>query len=344
MSYPSGSEATKAETPRFRALISSMFGGETPATMSERASQSRRRKVLALCAFVAVLTAVYAFVGDRTLWGEWISVAPPAVWGILLLPSIVRLRSWMLFAVVTSFVVLESEWPRIGAREAPSRETIRVVSWNIGAGNRGWAKAVTSLDPDIVLVQESMKPGAIEDGFHWYGSLDPGTLSRFPAERLPTASVGPWTDPQLLLMEIQGRRVLVANVRLMLPSVVIQLVDPLNERPQENYRARTAQYEKLAKLLQSTAERTGVSAILLGGDFNIPAQMPSLGPLRGFLHDAWRISGSGFGATVPEFRPLVRVDQIWLSREIEPVSVRVVRIEGSDHRAVVADVRFPRAP
>jgi hypothetical protein len=38
--------------------------------------------------------------------------------------------------------------------------------------------------------------------------------------------------------------------------------------------------------------------------------------------------------------PLARVEQIWLSREIEPVSVRVVRIEGSDHRTVAADLSF----
>jgi endonuclease/exonuclease/phosphatase (EEP) superfamily protein YafD len=311
--------------------------------MTERASQLRRRKVLALCVFVAALAAVYVFVGDRTIWGEWISVAPPVVWGVLLLPSVVRLRSWLLFSFLVSFVALASEWPQMGAKATPS-ETIRVVTWNIGAGNKGWAEAVMKLEPDIVLAQESMKPVAVADGFHWYGALDPGTLSRFPAERLPTERVGPWTDPQLLLMEIQGRKVLVANVRLMLPSVVIQLVDPLEENPLENYRARTAQYEKLAKLLQSTAERTGATAILLAGDFNIPAQMPSLDPIRGFLHDAWRMSGSGWGATVPEFLPLTRVDQLWLSREIEPVSVRVVRIEGSDHRAVVADLRFREAP
>jgi len=66
--------------------------------------------------------------------------------------------------------------------------------------------------------------------------------------------------------------------------------------------------------------------------------MPSLEPLRGFLEDAWRISGSGWGGTVPEFLPLVRIDQLWLSREIRPVAVRVVRLPGSDHRAVVTDL------
>jgi endonuclease/exonuclease/phosphatase (EEP) superfamily protein YafD len=306
--------------------------------------KNRCRRVIALCVFVAALGAVYAFVGDRTVWGEWISVAPPAVWGALLLPSVVRLRSGLLFAVVASFVVFLTEWPRIAPRRAPPGETIRVVSWNIGAGNRGWAEAVMPLEPDIVLVQEDMKPATLEKGFQWYGTLDPGTLSRFPAKVLPTERVGPWMDPQLLSMEIQGRKVLVANVRLMLPSVVIQLVDPLNERPIENHRARLAQYEKLARLLQSTAEKTSASAIVLAGDFNIPARAPSLDPLRGFLEDAWRVSGSGWGATVPEFLPLARVDQLWLSREIEPVSVRVVRLDGSDHRAVVADLSFREAP
>ena len=198
--------------------------------MSGRHAASPRRRlgsVIALGAFLAILAAVYAFVGDRTLWGEWISVAPPALWGVLLLPSAVRLRSFVLLGALGAFLAVTSEWPRFGAGEAFSLETIRVVSWNIGAGNGAWADAVMQVDPDIVLVQEGVKPVAIEDGFHWYGTLDPGTLSRFPAEVLPTEKVGPWVDPQLLLMEIRGRKVLVANVRLMLPSVVIQLVDPL---------------------------------------------------------------------------------------------------------------------
>jgi hypothetical protein len=303
-------------------------------------SKRGRRPTVALATFVLVLTVVYTLVGDRTIWGEWVSVAPPVVWGVLLLPSVVRLRSRILLVALVAFLALTSEWPRFGGENTKSTETIRVVSWNIGAGNATWAESVMRLEPDIVLAQESMKPVAIEDGYHWYGTLDPGTLSRFPAEVLPTEKVGPWLDPQLLLMEVQGRKVLVVNVRLMLPSVVIQLVNPLEENPVENYEARVGQYEKLAKLLQSTAERTGADAIVLAGDFNVPAETASLEPLREFLSDTWRVAGSGFGATVPEFLPLARVDQIWVSREIRAVSVRVVRVEGSDHRAVVADVRF----
>jgi endonuclease/exonuclease/phosphatase (EEP) superfamily protein YafD len=305
---------------------------------SPRFRDPRRAKALALSLFIGALAAVYALVGDRTLWGEWISAAPPMIWGVLLLPSAVRLRSGMLLAAIVLFVALTSEWPRLGPGAEPPARTLRVVSWNIGAGNGDWAEAVLALDPDVVFVQEGMKPAAIPEGYHWYGTLDPGTLSRFSAEVLPTESVGPWTPPQLLSMDLGETKVLVANVRLMLPSVVIQLVNPFEEDPRKNYRARVAQYGKLAALLESTAERTGARAILLAGDFNVPARMPSLQPLRGFLDDAWRISGSGWGGTVPEFLPLVRIDQLWLSRNIRPVAVRVVRLPGSDHRAVVADL------
>lgn len=68
--------------------------------------------------------------------------------------------------------------------------------------------------------------------------------------------------------------------------------------------------------------------------------MPSLDPLRSILDDAWLTAGTGWGATVPEFLTLTRIEQIWVSREIQPLSVRVVRIEGSDHRAVIADLLF----
>jgi endonuclease/exonuclease/phosphatase family metal-dependent hydrolase len=45
-------------------------------------------------------------------------------------------------------------------------------------------------------------------------------------------------------------------------------------------------------------------------------------------------------ATMPEDLPLVRLDHLWLSSQIEPISVRAVRLAGSDHQAVVADIKF----
>ena len=299
---------------------------------------SKTRPALLIIVWVTIvfLSVTYLFVGDRTVWGAWISVAPPILVTLLLVPTIMRTKSWIAATLLVAFLATTTEWPRFGTETAASRDTLRLVSWNIGAGNSSWASAVESLDPDIVLAQESSKPILMWGEFTWTGTPDPGTLTRFPVEVLPTEKVGPWVEPQLLLVEMRGKKVLLANVRLMLPSVVIQLVAPFEERPLENYRVRTAQYEKLVALVLSTAETTGADAIIIAGDFNIPARMQSIAPLREF-QDAWKVAGSGWGATVPEFLPLTRIDHVWMSENIEIVSVHVRRLAGSDHRAVVVD-------
>lgn len=92
-------------------------------------------------------------------------------------------------------------------------------------------QALKAYQPDIILIQEGLKPLEPWEGFTWYGTPDPGVLTRFPAEILSTEKVGPWTEPQLLLVDIRGKGLIVANVRLMLPSVIVRIVHPLSENP-----------------------------------------------------------------------------------------------------------------
>ena len=289
------------------------------------------------CLIVLALGMAYEVVGDQTIWGAWISIVPSLIWVILLLPSAVRLRSWLVGVFLVAFLLLTVEWPRLGGARTPPQDTVRLISWNIGAGNMNWIESLEEYTPDIVLVQESITPLQVWDDFQWYGTLDPSTLTRFSAEVLPTEKVGPWTEPQLLLVEIQDRQVLVANLRLMLPSVAIQLLDPLGERPLENYRARIRQYENLAQLVKETAEKTKADSIIVAGDFNVPATMHSLSPLRDFLRDGWLAAGRGWGPTTPTFLPVTRVDQVWVSPDLELISVRVHRLAGSDHRGLIVD-------
>lgn len=166
--------------------------------------------MVVVCLAITLLTVTYLFVGDETLWGAWLSMAPPILWAVALVPTVFRLRSWLAATFLLGFVAMTSEFPRLGAKTQASEDTFRLVSWNIGA-------------------------------------------------------------------------------------------------------------------------------TILAGDFNVPARMPSLAPLREFLRDAWRAAGHGWGATMPEFLPLSRIDHVWVSENIEVVSVRVRRLPGSDHRAVIVD-------
>lgn len=56
-----------------------------PSKMKDSANKSRRWPVVLACAIAIGLVVLYRFVGDRTYWGAWITIAPPVVWCVLLL-------------------------------------------------------------------------------------------------------------------------------------------------------------------------------------------------------------------------------------------------------------------
>ena len=237
-----------------------------------------------------------------------------------------------------NFRVATNRHARVAAGANDSSRNVEHRGWKQELGASG-----TSVRAGYRSRSGEHEAVTIDGGFEWYGSLDPGTLSRFPTEVLETERIGPWTDPQLLLMEIQGRRVLVANVRMMLPSVVIQLVaHSTNDRSQTirpaSRSTRTSPPLDVDRRARPRRRDSPRRRLQYSSAYAVSP------PLRDFLSDAWLRSGSGWGATVPEFFPLARIDQIWISRGIQPVSVRVVRVEGSDHRAVIADLSVGQDP
>jgi hypothetical protein len=139
-----------------------------------KSSRYRRAQIVVVCAGIALLAFVYRVVGDDTVWGAWIAIVPPVFIAVILIPTTLRLRSWTVAAFVLAFLASASEWPRTGPTQPDLDETLRLASWNIGAGNTEWASAVQPLEPDFVLVQESSKPASAWDGFDWFGTLEPG--------------------------------------------------------------------------------------------------------------------------------------------------------------------------
>ncbi len=154
----------------------------------------RSAAAAALVAIALTLNALY-LVGDRTWWGEWVSIWPPLGWLVLLLPAVIRTRSRIGLALLLLLMGLYAEWPRFGRAFNPPDDAIRIVVWNVAGDARSWDH-LRALNADLILVQESAggPPGPWE-GYEWHGTLDPGVLSRFPAEPLPTRRVGPWTEP-----------------------------------------------------------------------------------------------------------------------------------------------------
>lgn len=75
---------------------------------------------------------------------------------------------------------------------------------------------------------------------------------------------------------------------------------------------------------------------VMAGDFNSPAGDGIFQEISERYNDSFRAVGVGFGNTAPVGLPLHRIDQIWATPELAPVTSFVVEAT-SDHKMVVAD-------
>lgn len=307
------------------------------------------------------LAVVYRTAGDLATWSECLTVWPPMLWCVILVPRLavlaVRRRGRELAAslgLLVLFLAIAMEWPRISftrpADEAPGGRRIRVVSWNV-AGRTPFG-TMEAWAPDLCLLQEigALSPKDLRGywaGWQWVNGIDPGALSRWPVTRLPTRTVGPWTEPQVLRLDLPGgQRMVVVNVRLMLPAFVVAVA--AFEKPSfaglgEAHRQRLRQFAELSALLRETLTQEGTRTALLCGDFNTPGGSRSLEPLRAVVEDVWPRAGQGWGATMTEWMPVSRIDQCWATPDLRPLAARVVR-GPSDHRALLVDVELPASP
>lgn len=310
--------------------------------------------LLTIVILLGSLAVLYRTVGDRTLWGECLTVWPPLLWCAVLAPRLVVVvvrrqgkEVAIALGVIAAFLAVTMEWPRLGVRKtaAPAGAlTLRVVSWNTAGGIP--LDQLAALQPDICLLQEigHVSPADLRgfwQGWVWRQAFDPGMLSRFPATRLPARKIGPWAEPLLVRLDLPGgRRVVVMNVRLVLPAFVVAVASfewsPVAQMA-EAHRLRLRQYVEVTALLRETLAREGVRSAILCGDFNTPGGARSIEPLRPLLQDVWPRAGEGWGATMTAEMPVSRIDQCWVTPDIEPLAARVVRGR-SDHRALVVDV------
>ena len=82
--------------------------------------------------------------------------------------------------------------------------------------------------------------------------------------------------------------------------------------------------------------------MIVGGDFNAPQRDAALSVLGPQLRDAFPEAGQGWGDTIINEAPFLRIDQVWISPTLHPRTVTAHRTIHSDHRLVVCDLEIPR--
>lgn len=286
---------------------------------------------------------------------------------IVLLPLAAWLRARRLVGVLLVGAVVGAVWlvPRwvpsnlFGAEPAPFGTPFQMIALNVFPYNERLDDAI-----DWLLVQ-SADVAAVQE-------IHPDELDRFVARmseeyeyidthaipagsRQAVMSHYPIVDIEEIVLEgmplkrvlidIDGQQVALYNVHLLMPHretphVSIPGVPDLLLKYDE-----TRRNAQIRGLLAAAADDP--LPVILAGDFNMSAYSPIYDEIAARYTDAYRHVGWALGATWPGgaseelpdvLPPLLRLDYIFTSPEIEPRSAAIGARVGSDHLPLVADL------
>jgi len=193
------------------------------------------------------------------------------------------------------------------------------------------------LDADVLLLQEvsNLWEQALEEHRflashpHHYlvtreDSFGSAILSRVELLEVDEYSLAGLPQTRALL-QLGDRRVSLLNVHTLPPRLAEYIPGHL---------------EALDSLVR-WAEGKRAESFIIAGDFNSTPYSRFSSRMREHAADAWELAGTGYGHTAPNGMfplPPTRLDHIFLSRDLTPVSVSVGSGQGSDHRPLIADV------
>ncbi|HQK92282.1 MAG TPA: endonuclease/exonuclease/phosphatase family protein [Armatimonadota bacterium] len=309
---------------------------------------------LALCALMA-----YAYAVRPPGWAA-LTQYPAGFWifpGLVLcafshsrrrtLRTAITLVAWLVFVLVlaeepralwTAF----RPWPDpawVVARQ--DGQGLRVVGLNCKARRAASVEEALTYEPDVVLLQEAPTAEVLDEvaaRHPGYEALTRGELAIVSRGHLTSVPVDPPLEDFVLAADLvaAGRRLIVASVHFSVPFRGMDFW-----RAETRHEARLVwedhhrQVELLAQWVRTLDPAT---PLIVGGDMNTAAGDSLLRDMPARLADTFRIAGIGWGNTVRNRKPFLRVDYIWADTRLRPVTVVARRTEHSDHRAVVADL------
>jgi len=287
-----------------------------------------------------------------TVWPVWIWAFP----GLLLTwfafstkfpkPSLLIGIAWLVYVIIIAEEPLSVVRSLLPA-PASKGHKITVVSINCSGGLIAAALESVCFHPDIVLLQESPGRKQVQriarkmfgdSGDYMYG-FDCSIVSRRKLEKVDWGwSVGMAAQPAKT--RIGGREVFIVSAHLAPVPFREDIWTSENRRLYEGRRQmHRMQIESITTHLRKLPAET---PIIIGGDFNAPAGDGIFRLWDDFLTDSFKTAGRGWGNTFLNEAPAIRIDQIWASRQIQPLGVTVWRTLNSDHRLVVAELDLAR--
>jgi hypothetical protein len=319
-------------------------------------------RLLVLTSIVLHAFTVYFFTRQPDRFAAF-TVLPLWFWGLLGLSiagtALILLRSPFSMIVCTIWIVTvlfgadeAKVVANIGKKPATKtplstldgRPVIRVLTLNCENSNKGSPiEDILAWNPDIILVQEiypyfvkTICDRAFAGTGHYRVHKSSGIISRWPISR--DGRIDQFRDHQVTVSLPDGSNLEVVNVHL--ASAATDMRIWRSECWNTHRYNRVARRFELGSILQ-TVETTAnpvQHAVIIGGDFNAPAQDTTYRLMHRDFRDAFLTAGTGWGDTFPSKVPLMRLDHVYSSRHLRAVKTAVETVAHSDHRILVVDL------
>lgn len=242
---------------------------------------------------------------------------------------------------------------------SPGGRGVRVVSYNILAGDRGLAGIAETLrqaDADLIALQE------VDQGTRRSGRVDQAAalgkalkmehafVEHFPYQggRFGVALLSRLPIVKAERRGVKGSRLaqLDATVRTPSGDVRVLVVHYSVTFPFRD--AKETAVANAARLREASATaalvRSATGPILVLGDMNDDTGSPVYEQFSPTLQDACDVKGHGVAKTWNSAIPITRIDYVWASRQFVVEGCRTVPSWASDHLPVVADLRLGSEP
>lgn len=223
---------------------------------------------------------------------------------------------------------------------------IKVLTFNVKYGDYGWDKVknyIKEQDPDIILVQEKDTNRALRQDLVKYPSVILKTKHRIvrQAEIIEDNSRG---NSFYADVDINGKIVRIVNVYLepfrlqktmftKLDAMGIGNVSTLLSHMIPTFQAHEDQIKKIRKAIDFSPY-----PVILAGDFNSVPNSYEYYSLGKDLQDAFLTAGKGSASSFHDYKVPLRIDYIFSSKSIIPLSYKVDQsVKLSDHYPVIAE-------
>jgi endonuclease/exonuclease/phosphatase family metal-dependent hydrolase len=238
---------------------------------------------------------------------------------------------------------------------SPAGRAVRVVSYNILAGDRGLAGIAETLkqaDADLIALQE------VDQGTRRSGRVDQAAeLGKALKMQHAFVEHFPYQGGKFGVALLSRHPIVKAERRGVKGSRLAQL-DATVRTPSGDVRVLVVHYSvtfpfrdaketaaaDAARLREATATaalaRSATGPVLVLGDMNDDTGSPVYEQFSPTLQDACDVKGHGIAKTWNSALPITRIDYVWASRQFVVDGCRTVPSGASDHLPVVADLHF----